>query len=86
MYILVSCIDREIELVGKYQLESQAYDIMQEKLTDALELEGVPDSWEDVEEYLIGDEFDISRYDAWFNKDDIDYDWKIIELKGGNRT
>lgn len=85
MYILVSCVEREIELVGKYQLHSQAYEAMERELAGDLELDGVPDYWEDVEEFEYGIDFSINYDEAWSNNGG-GCDWKIIHIRGGNKT
>lgn len=74
-YILVECIDREINTPEFFETEEQAYNTMAQRVADVLRIQV-----EDIETY-DGDEVGISKSCAWITDyHHLDYDWKIFKL------
>ena len=61
-YILVECIEREINLPEFFETEEQAYNVMAQRMADILKIQV-----EDIETY---DDYDIgiSKSCAWINE------------------
>ena len=74
-YILVECIDREINLPEFFESEEQAYNVMAQRMADILKIQV-----EDIETY---DDYDIciSKSCAWISDyHHLNYDWKIFRV------
>lgn len=74
-YILVECIDREINLPEFFETEEQAYNAMAQRMADILKIQV-----EDIETY---DDYDIciSKSCAWITDyHHLNYDWKIFRV------
>ena len=74
-YILVECIDREINLPEFFETEEQAYNVMAQRMADILKIQV-----EDIETY---DDYDIciSKSCAWITDyHHLNYDWKIFRV------
>ena len=74
-YVLVECIDREINLPEFFETEEQAYNAMAQRMADILKIQV-----EDIETY---DDYDIciSKSCAWITDyHHLNYDWKIFKV------
>ena len=74
-YVLVECIDREINLPEFFETEEQAYNAMAQRMADILKIQV-----EDIETY---DDYDIciSKSCAWITDyHHLNYDWKIFRV------
>ena len=74
-YILVECIEREINLPEFFETEEQAYNAMAQRMADILKIQV-----EDIETY---DDYDIciSKSCDWITDyHHINYDWKIFRV------
>ena len=74
-YILIECIDREINLPEFFETEEQAYNAMAQRMADILKIQV-----EDIETY---DDYDIciSKSCAWITDyHHLNYDWKIFRV------
>ena len=74
-YILVECIEREINLPEFFETEEQAYNAMAQRMADILKIQV-----EDIETY---DDYDIciSKSCAWITDyHHLNYDWKIFRV------
>ena len=74
-YILVECIEREINLPEFFETEEQAYNAMTQRMVDILKIQV-----EDIETY---DDYDIciSKSCAWITDyHHLNYDWKIFRV------
>ena len=75
-YILVECIDREINLPEFFETEEQAYNAMAQRMADILKIQV-----EDIETY---DDYDIciSKSCAWITDyHHLNSDWKILRIE-----
>ena len=80
-YILVECIEREINLPEFFETEEQAYDVMAQRMADILKIQV-----EDIETY---DDYDIgiSKSCAWITDyQHLNYDWKIFKVNDDEAT
>ena len=78
-YILVECIEREINLPEFFETEEQAYNVMAQRMADILKIQV-----EDIETY---DDYDIciSKSCAWISDyHHLNYDWKIFKVDDDN--
>ena len=74
-YILVECIDREINTPELFETEEQAYNVMAQRMADILGIQ--VDEIETYDEYDIG----ISKSCAWISDyHHLNYDWKIFKV------
>ena len=74
-YILVECIEREINLPEFFETEEQAYNVMAQRMADILKIQV-----EDIETY---DDYDIciSKSCAWITDyHHLNYDCKILRV------
>ena len=74
-YVLVECIEREINLPEFFETEEQAYNAMAQRMADILKIQV-----EDIETY---DDYDIciSKSCAWITDyHHLNYDWKIFRV------
>ena len=80
-YILVECIDREINLPEFFETEEQAYNVMAQRVADVLKIQV-----EDIETYE-GDIVGISKSCAWITDYNyLDYDWKIFKIESSDKN
>ena len=80
-YILVECIEREINLPEFFETEEQAYNDMAQIMADILGIQV-----EDIETY-DGDEVGISKSCAWITDyHHLNYDWKIFKVNDDEAT
>ena len=80
-YILVECIDREINLPEFFETEEQAYNAMAQRMADILKIQV-----EDIETY---DDYDIciSKSCAWISDyHHLNYDWKIFRIETSDNS
>ena len=80
-YVLVECIEREINLPEFFETEEQAYDVMAQRMADILKIQV-----EDIETY---DDYDIgiSKSCAWISDyHHLNYDWKIFKVNDDEAT
>lgn len=80
-YILIECIDREINLPEFFETEEQAYNAMAQRMADILKIQV-----EDIETY---DDYDIciSKSCAWITDyHHLNYDWKIFRIETSNNN
>ena len=80
-YILIECIDREINLPEFFETEEQAYNAMAQRMADILKIQV-----EDIETY---DDYDIciSKSCAWITDYlHLNYDWKIFRIETSNNN
>ena len=80
-YVLVECIEREINLPEFFETEEQAYNVMAQRMADILKIQV-----EDIETY---DDYDIgiSKSCAWISDyHHLNYDWKIFKVNDDETT
>ena len=78
-YILVECIDREINTPELFETEEQAYNVMAQRMADILGIQ--VDEIETYDDYDIG----ISKSCAWITDyHHLNYDWKIFKVDDEN--
>lgn len=80
-YILVECIDREINTPELFETEEQAYNVMAQRMADILGIQ--VDEIETYDEYDIG----ISKSCAWITDyHHLNYDWKIFKIESSDNN
>ena len=80
-YILVECIDREINTPELFETEEQAYNVMAQRMADILGIQ--VDEIETYDEYDIG----ISKSCAWISDyHHLNYDWKIFKVESSDNN
>lgn len=75
-YILVECIEREINSPEFFETGEQAYNVMAQRMADILKIQV-----KDIETY---DDYDIgiSKSCAWISDyHHLNYDWKIFRIE-----
>ena len=78
-YILVECIEREINTPEFFESEEQAYNVMAQRMADILKIRV-----EDIETYDDSD-ISISKSCAWISDyHHLNYDWKIFKVDDEN--
>ena len=80
-YVLVECIEREINLPEFFETEEQAYNVMAQRMADILKIQV-----EDIETY---DDYDIciSKSCAWITDyHHLNYDWKIFRIETSDNS
>ena len=78
-YILVECIEREINTPEFFESEEQAYNVMAQRMADILKIQV-----EDIETYDDCD-IGISKSCAWITDcHHLNYDWKIFKVDDEN--
>ena len=80
-YILVECIEREINLPEFFETEEQAYNVMAQRMADILGIQ--VDEIETYDDYDIG----ISKSCAWISDcHHLNYDWKIFKIESSDNN
>ena len=80
-YILVECIEREINLPEFFETEEQAYNVMAQRMADILGIQ--VDEIETYDDYDIG----ISKSCAWITDyHHLNYDWKIFRIETSDNS
>ena len=80
-YILVECIDREINSPEFFESEEQAYNVMAQRMADILGIQ--VDEIETYDDYDIG----ISNSCAWISDyHHLNYDWKIFRIETSDNS
>ena len=80
-YILVECIEREINLPEFFETEEQAYNVMAQRMADILSIQV-----DDIETYDDSD-IGISKSCAWISDyHHLNYDWKIFKVNDDEAT
>ena len=80
-YVLVECIDREINLPEFFETEEQAYNVMAQRMADILKIQV-----KDIESY-DEDEVGISKSCAWITDyHHLNYDWKIFRIETSDNS
>ena len=80
-YILVECIDREINTPELFETEEQAYNVMAQRMADILGIQ--VDEIETYDDYDIG----ISKSCAWITDyHHLNYDWKIFKVESSDNN
>ena len=80
-YILVECIDREINTPELFETEEQAYNVMAQRMADILGIQ--VDDIETYDDYDIG----ISKSCAWITDyHHLNYDWKIFRIETSDNS
>ena len=80
-YILVECIDREINTPELFETEEQAYNVMTQRMADILGIQ--VDEIETYDDYDIG----ISKSCAWITDyHHLNYDWKIFKIESSDNS
>ena len=80
-YILVECIDREINTPEFFETEEQAYNVMAQRMADILKIQ--MKDIETCDDYDIG----ISKSCAWINEyHGLNYDWKIFKVESSDNN
>ena len=84
-YILVECIDREINTPELFETEEQAYNVMAQRMADILGIQ--VDEIETYDDYDIG----ISKSCAWItvwitDYHHLNYDWKIFKIESSDNN
>ena len=80
-YILVECIDREINTPELFETEEQAYNVMAQRMADILGIQ--VDEIETYDDYDIG----ISKSCAWITDyHHLNYDWKIFKIESSDNN
>ena len=80
-YILIECIDREINTPELFETEEQAYNVMAQRMADILGIQ--------VDEIEIYDDCDIgiSKSCAWITDyHHLNYDWKIFKIESSDNN
>ena len=80
-YILVECIDREINTPELFETEEQAYNVMAQRMADILDIQ--------VDEIEAYDDCDIgiSKSCAWITDyHHLNYDWKIFKIESSDNN
>ena len=80
-YILVECIDREINTPELFETEEQAYNVMAQRMADILGIQ--------VDEIGTYDDYDIgiSKSCAWITDyHHLNYDWKIFKVESSDNN
>lgn len=80
-YILIACVDREIEMVGNYATRDEAYQTMLIKLESLINKVIMPNK----DGFIAGANWHIDCAEACVNHpidgDGDLYDWKILEVE-----
>ena len=80
-YILVECIEREINTPELFETEEQAYNVMAQRMADVLGIQ--VDEIETYDDYDIG----ISKSCAWITDyHHLNYDWKIFRIETSDNS
>ena len=80
-YILVECIDREINTPELFETEEQAYNVMAQRMADILGIQ--VDEIETYDDYDIG----ISKSCAWISDyHHLNYVWKIFKVESSDNN
>ena len=80
-YILIECIDREINTPELFETEEQAYNVMAQRIADILGIQ--VDGIEIYDDYDIG----ISKSCAWISDyHHLNYDWKIFKIESSDNN
>ena len=80
-YVLVECIEREINLPEFFETEEQAYNVMAQRIAEILGIQ--VDEIETYDEYDIG----ISKSCAWITDyHHLNYDWKIFRIETSDNS
>ena len=80
-YILVECIEREINTPELFETEEQAYNVMAQRMADILGIQ--VDEIETYDDYDIG----ISKSCAWITDyHHLNYDWKIFKVESSDNN
>ena len=83
-YILIECIEREINLPEFFETEEQAYNVMAQRIAEILGIQ--VDEIETYDEYDIG----ISKSCAWITVNNdyhhLNYDWKIFRIETSDNS
>ena len=80
-YVLVECIDREINLPEFFETEEQAYNVMAQRMADILKVQ--VEDIETCDDYDIG----ISKSCVWISDyHHLNYDWKIFKVNDDETT
>ena len=80
-YVLVECIEREINLPEFFETEEQAYNVMAQRMADILKVQ--VEDIETCDDYDIG----ISKSCAWISDyHHLNYDWKIFKVNDDETT
>lgn len=80
-YILVECIDREINTPELFETEEQAYNVMAQRMADILGIQ--VDEIETYDDCDIG----ISKSCAWITDyHHFNYDWKIFKIESSDNN
>lgn len=80
-YVLVECIEREINLPEFFETEEQAYNVMAQRMADVLKIQ--------VEyiEFYGEHEVGISKSCAWITDyHHLNYDWKIFKIESSDNN
>ena len=79
-YILVECIEREINLPEFFETEEQAYNVMAQRMADILGIQV-----DEIE--TCDDDIGISKSCAWISDyHHLNYDWKIFKVNDDETT
>ena len=80
-YILVECIEREINPPEFFETGEQAYNVMAQRMAENLGIQ--VDEIETYDDYDIG----ISKSVAWISDyHGLNYDWKIFKVNDDETT
>ena len=80
-YVLIECIEREINLPEFFETEEQAYNVMAQRMEDILKVQ--VEDIETCDDYDIG----ISKSCAWISDyHHLNYDWKIFKVNDDETT
>ena len=78
-YVLIECIEREINLPEFFETEEQAYNVMTQRMAYILKIQV-----KDIETYDDSD-IGISKSCAWISDyHHLNYDWKIFKVDDEN--
>ena len=80
-YILIECIDREINTPELFETEEQAYNVMAQRIADILGIQ--VDEIETYDDCDIG----ISKSCTWISDyHHLNYDWKIFKIESSDNN
>lgn len=80
-YILVECIDREINLPEFFETEEQAYNVMAQRMADILGIQ--VDEIETYDDCNIGISKSCARITDYHH---LNYDWKIFKIESSDNN
>ena len=76
--ILIKCVERQITTT-QYENVDMAFRAMEEDLAKEMNIDAIPENWNDVDVYDRQYDFDIDSNNAWLTTNN-NYDWHIEKI------